>query len=246
MHRWYQTHTDAGITGNEYYRALLIAGQFSVNKKMQLTAMVPYQVNQLINTNETKTLSGFGDMNVQVNYKLWDKLTKLNRQTIIIGGGIKLPTGIYTAAKTEDIDDQNFQLGTGSIDYMLNASYCLSCRKWVLSAAASYKYNTQNKDDYRYGDVITTGVTAVYRVDLDGFSIAPYAQVIQETQMKDASHQILQYHSGGNVLYTGAGFDVNTKKITVGCNYQYSPSQNLADGQINVKPRITTHISFTL
>src|SRR5215212_4495249 len=107
MHRWYQTHTDAGITGNEYYRALLIAGQFSVNKKMQLTAMVPYQVNQLINTNETKTLSGFGDMNVQVNYKLWDKLTKLNRQTIIIGGGIKLPTGIYTAAKTEDIDDQN-------------------------------------------------------------------------------------------------------------------------------------------
>jgi hypothetical protein len=245
LHRLYHTHSDAG-TGTEQYSSFLLSGQYNPTKKLQLVTFLPYQVNQLENGNGKTRVNGIGDITFLANYKLWDKLKKGSRQAFTAGIGIKIPTGKYVTAKTEEIDDHNFQLGTGSVDYLANISYRMSLRNWVFSTIASYKYNTQNKDDYRYGDVFTAGMTAVYHKDWNNFSVAPYVQLINEQQMKDASAHILQDHSGGNVLYTGGGIDVNTRKVTIGANYQFAANQNLAGGQIDVKPRLSVHLSFTL
>jgi hypothetical protein len=245
-HRHYQRQSESGIMESEQFHSFLLAGQYSIGKHFQVIAMVPFQNNTLVEENVTKHISGPGDIDLLVNYKLWDKISSNNRQTILIGGGIKLPTGKYTAGKAQSMEEASAQAGTGSLDYLLNASYRISFSKWVFSAAASYKYNTQNKDGYRFGDVITSGATIVYRQDLKGFSIAPYTQFILEKQMKDAGQHIIQDHSGGHAFYTGAGLDINTKKIAVGFNYQFAASQNLAQGEISVKPRITAHISFLL
>jgi hypothetical protein len=51
--------------------------------------------------------------------------------------------------------------------------------------------------------MITAGATAIYRKDWDGFSVAPYVQVLHEQQLKDADHHVLQQRSAGRVLYTG-------------------------------------------
>ena len=246
LHRTYHTHQGTEYAGTEYYNSILAAGQYSFGKKLQVVAMLPYQINRLDNAEGVKNISGVGDASILVNYKLWDKMTKQNRHTILIGGGFKLPTGKYSPAKNETINDQNFQLGTGSFDYLLNASYRLSYRKWMFGAASSYKYNTSNHDDYRFGDVLTNGATIVYRQEMDNFSLAPYVQLVHEKQMKDASNHVIHEHSGRHVLYTGAGLDINTRKIAVGFNYQFAPEQDLAHGDINVKPRFTTHISFIL
>jgi hypothetical protein len=246
IHRYYRTHSESGISGNEYYNSLLLTAQFSIGKKFQVLGVLPYQVNQLVIDNETKKQSGAGDVSFLVNYRLLDKMSTGKRQSLLIGAGVKLPTGKYTTAKTEEIDDQNFQLGTGSIDYILSASYRITLAKWAFSAATSYKYNTQNKDDFRFGDVLTSGATAVYRIDRNKFSIAPYAQLTSEIQMKDAAAHVIQDHSGGNAFYTGAGIDVNTKKAAMGINYQLPVSQNMAEGQITVRPKLSAHLSFVL
>jgi hypothetical protein len=207
---------------------------------------VPYQLNIQQNWYGANNTKGLGDITLMGNYRLLMHQGRSNTQTVVVGGGVKLPAGNYTAVKSEAIEDQNFQLGTGSIDYLLNASYRLSYRKWVFSAIGSYKYNTQNKDNYRYGDVLTTGATAVYRKELKNFSVAPYIQVMNETQMKDANNHILQNHSGGSALFTGGGIDINTRKIAVGVNYQFAADQNLSKGEIIAKPRLSAHISFVL
>jgi len=246
MHRYYRTHSETGINGNEYYNSFLLTAQFSIGKKFQVMAMLPFQVNQLVNDHETQNRAGAGDMSFLINYRLFDKMSTGKRQTIMIGAGLKVPSGKYTTAKTEEIDDQNFQLGTGSLDYIVSASYRISLAKWAFSAATSYKYNTQNKDDFRFGDVLTSGATAVYRIDGNKISVAPYAQLISEIQMKDAAAHVIQEHSGGHAFYTGAGIDVNTRKAAIGINYQLPVSQHMAEGQINVRPRISAHISFVL
>ncbi len=69
---------------------------------------------------------------------------------------------------------------------------------------------------------------------------------MNERQMQDASHNVLQAQSGGHVLYTGSGVDLNTRKLAFGVNYQWAADQNIAAGAIVVKPRVTAHVLFML
>lgn len=241
IHRAYQTSSEEGLTNKESFNSYLLTGQYSVGKKWQVIALLPYQANTIAGGKERNTYSGIGDIILLGNYKAWDKITKRHRQTILIGGGVKLPTGKNKTGLTEN---KQIQLGSGSIDYLVNASYRLSLRNWMFGAAGSYKYNTQNRNDLRFGDVLTSGLTVAYRKDWNAVSIAPYMQAIKEVQFDDADQHILQKHSGGNALYTGAGIDITTRKFTVGCNYQWAAVQNLAQGEIVAKPRLTSHISF--
>jgi len=245
LHRLYHTHSEEGIN-KAHLNTFFISGQYSINEKLQLVAMLPYQVNKQEIAGTTRNLKGAGDLTLLANYRLWMKQGRSNTQTLTVGGGFKLPTGKYTASKSGTIEDQNFQLGTGSVDYMLNASYRLSYRRWVFSAVGSYKYNTENKQNYRYGDIWATGATAVYRKELKDFSISPYLQIMKEIQLRDADDHIIQKHSGGSVLYSGGGFDVNTRKFSIGANHQFAAKQNLLQGEINAKPRLSIHFSIVL
>ncbi|HUQ97313.1 MAG TPA: transporter [Chitinophagaceae bacterium] len=245
QHRLYLMHADDGATSHQYYNSVSVTAQYGVSKKLQLIAILPYQFNNATGAT-MQNRNGSGDATVLANYKLWNKPFGTVKHTVMARVGVKLPTGTYEETKTGAIDDQNFQLGTGSIDYLANASYRVGIRKWIFNAVATYKYNSTNKDAYRYGDMITTGATAIYRKDWDGFSVAPYVQLVHEQQLKDADHHVLQSHSGGQVLYTGGGVDVNTRKIALGVNYQWAPAQNLAEGHITVKPKLSAHLSFML
>jgi hypothetical protein len=245
IHRHYYVYPNSPKSADQNFNSLLLTTQYRIGKKMHFAAMLPYQVNKLVTRSAVRNVSGAGDISILLNYNLVDKITKRHRQTVMIGGGIKLASGAYTRAKAKDIDEQNFQLGTGSTDYILNASYRLSYRKWILSTSASYKYNTANRDDYRFGDVCNAGVNLIYRVDKDQLSITPYVELSSEHQMKDAAGHALQEHSGGNVFYTGTGVDVNTKKIAVGFKYSIPAIQDLAQGMILVKPGFSSHLSFT-
>jgi hypothetical protein len=244
-HKSFRQHS--GIeTSTYHYNSILVTAQVSLSKKFMVTGMIPYEFNSLSNDHGVKKISGLGDVSLLANYKLWTKAKNQNRQTILIGAGIELPTHVLATSQVEQSENQNFQLSSGSIDYILNASYHLSRNQFMFSVAGSYKYNTANKEEYRYGDILTTAGTLVYRKDWLKMSVSPYVQLMYETQMKDASNHIIQNSSGGQVLYTGGGVDINTKNIAVGMNYQFAPHQNLAQGLTEVKPRCNAHISFIL
>ena len=246
IHRSYVTYSDGIRAGKENYNTVLLSGQYSISKKLRLLATIPYQLNRLSNENGRTNRNGVGDVSVLANYQMLDKSTGPFRHSVTVGAGIKLPTGKHIVPKTETLDDQNFQLGTGSVDNLLNAAYRITYKNWMVAAATSYKYNTANKSGYRYGDILTNGISVIYRIDKSKYSFAPYLQVINETQMKDAKEHALQPASGGNVVYTGAGVDMTTRKFTTGINFQNAPVQDLAQGQIGVKPRLTVHLAFNL
>jgi hypothetical protein len=244
VHRCYHTISDEGIAGREFYNSLLLAAQFTVGRNLQLIASVPYQFNTLSNQYGDKKIFGPGDISLLVNYKVFDQEINKFRHTVLIGAGIKLPSADYHS-NTKD-EGENFQLGTGSTDYLLNGMYRLGMGNWMFNAAGTYKYNTENRNGYRYGDILTTAVTIARRIDVKEITIAPYLQFSMEGHMKDADNHSLQLNSGGHVCYAGGGVDLSRNKITIGAAAQFSPSQNLAAGMIQVKPSFSTHISFTL
>ena len=245
LNRSLHGHNHDGSTTRARYSTLLIFGQYSISRKVKFLAFVPYSANMIERDNNIIKSKGTGDVILLVNYKLWDKAGESISQSLIIGGGAKLHTGTYTQPKTEDVNDRNFQLGTGSIDYILNGSYRMGYGNWVVNAIGSYKYNTANKEHYRFGDILTAGGTVAYQKTFDKISIAPYVQVVHESQMKDADKHVLQDNSGGSILYTGAGMDVSASQITIGANYQFA-ANSISKGELNANPRFSARISFAL
>ena len=233
-------------TSTFHYNTMLATGQFSINKKIMIIGMVPYELNRKVDNHGVKTIIGLGDVSLLANYKLWTKNKNNNIQTILVGGGFEFPFQLFNTPEGDQVENQNFQLSSGSIDYLVNGSYHLNLNKWMFSLAGSYKYNTDNKDEYRFGDILTGAATCVYRKDWEKFSVSPYVQMMCEKQMNDANKHVIQNYTGGHVYYTGGGIDVNTRKIAVGINYQFVQDQNLAHGTLLAKPRFTTHISFIL
>jgi hypothetical protein len=244
VHRYYQTLSDEGIASREYYNSLLLGGQFTVGQRLQLIASVPYQFNSLINQYGKTKISGLGDISLLVNYKVFDKEQGKNRHTILLGAGVKLASAQYNPEVKDG--GENFQLGTGSTDYLVNGMYRFGTGNWIFNAVGTYKYNSANKNDYRYGDVLTTALTVARRIAVKENSISPYLQFTMESHMKDADKHVLQQHSGGHVCYSGGGIDFSTQRFTIGASGQFVPTQHLAGGMITVKPSFSTHISFTL
>ena len=245
LHRLYHIQGTDGLN-KEYFNTILVSGQYSITNKLQLVAMVPYQVNKQKNAKAINDLKGLGDVTLIGNYRLWNHEGISKTHSLVVGAGVKLPTGKYEAVKSAAIEEQNFQLGTGSIDYLVNGTYRLNVHQWSFSAVGSYKYNTANKQDYRYGDVLTAGATALYRKEFKNFSLAPFVQVMNEKQMMDANNHLLREHSGGNALYTGGGFDLTTSRFGAGVNYQFAAKQNLFQGEIDARPRLSAYLSITL
>ncbi|TCJ12128.1 hypothetical protein EPD60_16380 [Flaviaesturariibacter flavus] len=246
IHRTYTTLSHEGDASRERYHTLLLTAQYSLSRKIQLVGMLPWQFNTLQSSTGERHLSGAGDVTLLGQYRPWEHNSdKGIRQAVLVGAGVKLATGRYVPAATNKADDQNFQLGSGSNDLLLNGSYRVSLRKLTFSVSASYKYNNANSDDYRFGDIANVGIQAAWRQEWRRWSLSPYVQVSGDWMLKDADQHVLQTVSGGSVCYAGGGFDVNNRRLAFGASYQFAAAQDLAGGQIRVQPRLSLRTSVT-
>ena len=157
-YRYYRSnaHDDLGneMVNKEYYQSFSLAGQFTIARRIELMGYLPFQSNTQRGPEGNKSLNKLGDAIFLANYRLVDHISSGNklRQTVVAGGGIKLPTGNYQyeEGSEEEVDNPNFQAGTGSTDFLLNGSYSLQYKKIAVSTGITYKMNTSNKEDYRF------------------------------------------------------------------------------------------------
>ena len=62
------------------------------------------------------------------------------------------------------VADINAQIGTGSVDFLINGMYGLSIRNFGLNLSASYKINTVNAQNYKYGNKFQGNLIASYHL----------------------------------------------------------------------------------
>lgn len=237
-----------GNKSNEYYNSVELWGRFYVGNRVQMMAFIPFQ-HYVQNEGGTKTTAkGLGDITLAASYTLFNNVTdtsKRFKQTLQVGGGIKLPTGTFQRNADGTELNPSINTGTGSVDFLANVIYTCRLGRVGLNADVNYRINSTNGDDFRYGNRFTTAARFFYWKDLGRkTTLLPNAGILYETAGKDTHFEEKQNYSGGHVTLFTAGMEVYRGHFNIGATYQHPLNQMQSQGLVVSGDQVSVNLTY--
>jgi len=240
------------LTADETYQSTELWGGWNIGTRFRVLAFVPYNFNKRESQTGTGDKRGLGDIAVMGYFKLFDNMNTVSERLLVqslwIGAGVKAPTGRYEPSERLAVQESpnNFQLGTASTDFTVNAAYDIRYNDLGLNTNVTYKMNTENSHEYRYGNKLTANALLYHKFRIaNKFTVAPNAGVLYETAQKDVESNTYTIDvSGGHALSLVLGAELAFKGVSMGANFQQVASQNLADGRAKAGNRMMVHVSL--
>lgn len=251
----FESHLNSRILRTrEHFHTTELWGRFYPTSKLQVLTFLPYSFNyQTDINNQRKDLRGLNDFMFLANYNLLnlqmqgDTLPRKWKHSFWLGGGVKIPTGKYDFNEQDgsQVANANFQLGSGSFDFLLTAFYNLRYEKLGFNQDISYKINTTNPKGYRFGNRFSGNSNVFYVHQFDkNFAIMPHTGLYYEFSAQDKRNETIIVETGGTLLAGNLGIDLYAfKKLSIGANTQIPLFQNLGNGEIRTLNRWNVHFS---
>ncbi len=251
QHQQFKTHLDHDDVlhpeSREYFNTLELRGRFYLTDRLSVMGLVPVGFHRRQQLNEWINLNGLGDISLMANYRLIntaDSLVGSIRHQLEIGAGVKLPTGAFRAIDAEEEVNPNWQLGSGSWDFLASANYTALMGKVGLQTNLTYKYNTTNADDYRFGHRLNGMLTLFYRQGNKALEWMPNVGLYGEWGDRDVQYGYWQTDTGGHLLMANAGVEFYMGRFNWGVSYLHPLEQEWSAGQVNARSRFSTHLSL--
>jgi hypothetical protein len=221
---------DPTAFSKDLYQTAELIGGFSIGKRWQLMAFVPYNINRQQMEHHPHEEQGVGDITLLTNYQLLNK----KKNQLWIGGGLKLPTGNFNPGLVNHpVPSANVQPGTGSLDVIINATHVLQWAKLSLHTNMNYKLNGTAKE-FQFGNRLNASTFVSHMV---GNIISPYAGIQYEQVAANKYQEDVIEDTGGQALLGTAGINMQFGKINIGGNMQLPVAQNFSNHQTNAKLR---------
>jgi hypothetical protein len=233
---------------SERFQSAEVWSRFYPSKRLQILSFITYHFNEQTESGVTRTLSGLGDIPILVNYNIintTDHPLRTVNHNLWVGGGVKIPTGKYQYVEDQaTVANPSFQLGSGSIDFMVNSIYTLRYKKIGMNTDLAYKINTYNSRDYKFGNRISGTTSFFYIHQLGKVGVMPNVGVYFENSAKNINLRDEVSETGGEAFFASAGLELYLKKLSLGFNYQNPFSQNLGSRRIQSHDRTMVHVTF--
>lgn len=249
--RAYDSHLNSLLLKTrETYQTAELWARIYPAKRVQVLAFLPLNVNRQQTANGTFTRRGLGDATVLAHYNLLNTALDTVRRNVdhnlLLGGGVKLPTGPYRydLADASEVANPNFQLGTGSTDALFNAIYTLRYRQWGWTTDLTYRLTTRNPNGYRFGHRQTAATTAFFLKKGEKATLMPNAGLLLENAARDVDRGKPNGNTGGYTAFASAGVETYFGRFTAGVNGQLPVAQRLAAGQIRADGRAMAHVTL--
>ncbi len=238
--------SDEAQFSKDFYQTTELMAGWNMGRKWQLLAFLPYNINKQNSDDGTKINTGLGDATLIINYSLLNKTIGSTSHQLWMGGGIKLPTGKFSADPDEIVTTANNQAGTGSYDFLLNAMYAVKWNNWGINTSATYKING-SKDDYQLGNRFSASAFAYRSIPSHGkATFNPNVGLLYDhLNANQLNHEKVE-DTGGHTLSAAAGLEVNFNRIAVGFNAQLPLQENLSNNQTSTTIRGMAHLSLML
>jgi hypothetical protein len=238
-------------SASEHYQTYQVWGRMHITKRIQLIGILPYSINTQHEDGEhANSIKGLGDATVIANYKLVSTVNCLWQQTLLVGGGVKLPTGNYDTRSVESGETlPNMQPGTQSWDFVANTNYTIKRNAVGVNVDVSYTATTANKEDYKFGNRASLGVAGFYQLQVKQISILPIVGTRYDLAGKDYTYYssgIKDNDGGGWQLYASQGIQTYYRRTGIQLICYEPISQNYMSGFVKTKFRAEAGFIFRI
>lgn len=214
------------------YQSVELWTQWMPFRKLQVLAMVPYSMNAMLNNGQVvDAYNHVGDAQIIGRYQIFrsqfDTTTWQHR--IVLGMGLKMPTGNYLDSSQLGYLDQHLQTGTGSWDIILNLGYLIKFKKWGYNQEVFYKYNTTNRFSFQFAPQLNFNGNLYYQYSFNDWTAIPSIGYLLEHGRYDHYNGSALETSNGTALYTLINLDVYWKQFGIQGSYQSMTKERFND-----------------
>ena len=244
---------DKDLWNDENFNTLQLWSQIPLGQRIIVNAVLPYHFHsRTISENTKQQISGLGDAIFLAYYQLLkqtpDSIVSIAPQhTLQLGGGVKAPTGEFNRENLQGSVNPSFQLGTGSWDVLVAANYGLTHRNWGLLLTANYIFKSENNEDYRFGNQLNYAVNT-YKTYYLGtyFALTPQLGIGGEHFDTDTAFGFAEADTGGNALFGRLGIEARYTRYALGISAMQPLAQDLNNGKVEVKHRLSLYMNLNL
>lgn len=248
----FNTHPESEILNTrETFQITELYSRFFPINRLQVMAFAPFRFDRQETSAMTKKQSGLGDVTILANYNLFNTFmdgtsSSQITHTLLVGGGIKLPTGRFRYDENDQLQvaNANFQPGTGSTDFIVNAFYTANYHQWGLSFNLSRKLNTTNSTGYRFGNQLFGTVDLYRSIEIGKITLTPSLGIYGEYAQYGRQDKVIQDITGGKIVNGSAGVHLFTNRWTGGITGQTPIWQKSASGHVFAKERLLLQVGW--
>jgi len=229
------------------YHTWNFMGRISPHKRVQIILNAPLHYFTQVDGSVKRDLISPGDITALCMYQALrspDSSVKKMRHSLLVGGGIKLPTGRYNIYDSNGYYDRNLQPGTGSWDFLVAAQYTIRWKGWGLNLEANGRINTLNPDNYLYGHKVSTQAKGFYWGKAKSFSFLATVGVGYDYSSRDVYMHQSVLNSGGHMLSGSTSFDFYLKRWVLGAEFRMPIYNQLSGGLLNPGPQLMSQVLF--
>ena len=231
----------------ESYKIFELRFKYFVLKRLELNVFLPLLDNRSRTNDVYIHHTGFGDISFNAGYHaITPKADRTIRHKLILGAGIKLPTGnFYAHDANSDRLPFEMQPGTGSVDGFGYINYVFMTKKIGGSISINYKLNGKNIYNEHLGNSHNDYASVFYRLAYKDFSFYPSVQANYEQTnglyIKDA----LQQNTEVNSLLLGPGLDIYYKSFSLNLAWQFTVAEKVRDDNLKSAGRISLGLNYS-
>lgn len=257
--RWFSTRLvnhELGLIGTtskyiQIHTLSELRGTWYIHNRLSLTGILP--LNRRVMKRDGDMLeqhTGLGDALLTVNAILLRDGKKIEskgyRQQLSLGAGLKFPTGQFNGIGHDGEVSPQMQNGTGSFDFIFLGSYFIKLKRFALSAYGSYKVNTTNKNNFRFGNSFNAEVRSTYFKEFKKVTLSPGIGARFEGSGSDMYNgDFYELDTGGNILYLLGGMELYHKNVSFSAQYLQPVYSKLIGLQYKVNGGIQAGFKYT-
>ncbi|MFX3625937.1 MAG: hypothetical protein ACN6I4_01130 [bacterium] len=233
----------------EYFTSTTLWGRYVPHKRIQVFAQIPYNYFVREEDGQRTITEGLGDINLLANYVVFNT-TDSNKSTLKhslqVGGGIKLPTGVFNKSENGDLLNINMQSGSGSYDVPINLLHTIRFKSFGINTELRYTFNNANPDRYELGDRFLASSRAFYWKNYRNITFLPQVGVAFEHYGTDKDGRYEVDYTGGTMLQLDAGVDVYFYKWAMGAHLRNPIQSNMGQGFVTPNAALTFNLMYLL